>query len=802
MEIKEYYKYRTELLDEAKDGDGFINESQFVEIVLPKMLDAKLVDSEEYNDSYFNQNHEGNSLKVNGYSVNESGERLQLFIVNEESIDPDFEDVEISEKAYYESLFKKAFDFIKKARNGYLEDIQDVGAINALINQLSSSLGAEQFDVIEIFLISATATVERRGQLPSSKRIDFKDEYLTVKIKQGNEVRTKEILILKRLIDLNFLYDILISQGNREDLIIDFQEQFGSPIKAIKAADEENFSSYLCALPAPILAKLYLRYSSRLLEKNVRSFLQFKGVNQGLKKTLTKEPEKFIAYNNGLTITAKDMEVEKIDDEIYLIQSLTDFQIVNGGQTTASIYFSNKEGVDISKVRVMAKINVAKNSTNDQLNDLIANISEYSNSQSKVTAVDLKSSNPQLNRIKALSESVITPSNRKWFFEKSKGEFNTKLRIAGSSGKTKLEKEYPKNYRFTKEQIGKYFSAWGNTPFEVKKGGERIFRKFIEFLSGDEKTKKIIVNRNFYELLIAKIILFKALEDIHGTRNEAIGQLRSAVVPYSISVFFNMTDGNKKNGLVFNLFKLWKSEGLENDLAFYVKDLMVLMNALLKKYSTSDDVGEWSKNPELWDLISNSKEINQFVNSDDSKKIISKYTISKKEMDSLIYDVQDLKEVDFGMIKVNVEIHSKTTTFFKSLINEMGGELDNIDLERIDLICHSITNQNELSEASLDFAQTLLSRVRADNPEIFDRIRMNENENLIYAIDFVIEQYNSTIENSGNMISNFDRWSKIAQVKGLKYDSVFAQIGKQLQDGQAPTIKQLNLISDSVTKMK
>ena len=115
MEIKEYYKYRTELLDEAKDGDGFINESQFVEIVLPKMLDAKLVDSEEYNDSYFNQNHEGNSLKVNGYSVNESGERLQLFIVNEESIDPDFEDVEISEKAYYESLFKKAFDFIKKA---------------------------------------------------------------------------------------------------------------------------------------------------------------------------------------------------------------------------------------------------------------------------------------------------------------------------------------------------------------------------------------------------------------------------------------------------------------------------------------------------------------------------------------------------------------------------------------------------------------------------------------------------------------------------------------------------------------
>jgi hypothetical protein len=802
MEIKEYYKYRKDLLDEAKDSDGFINESQFLEIVLPMMLDAKLVDSEEFNYTLFNQIHEGNSLKLNAYTENESGERLQLFIVNEESIDPDFEGIEVSEKAYYESYFKKAFDFIRKARNSYLDDIQLEGALNVLINKISNNIGAEQFDVIEIFLISATATVERRGQIPSSKRIDFKDEILNVKVKQGNETRTKVILVLKKLIDLNFLYDILISQGNREDLIIDFQEQFGNPIKAIKAADEENFTSYLCALPAPVLAKLYLRYSSRLLEKNVRSFLQFKGVNQGLKRTLTKEPEKFIAYNNGLTITAKDMEVQKVDEEIYLIQSLTDFQIVNGGQTTASIYFSNKEGVDISKVRVMAKINVAKNSTNEQLNDLISKISEYSNSQSKVSSVDLRSSNPQLNRIKALSESVITPSNKKWFFEKSKGEFNTKLRIAGSSGKTKLEKEYPRNFRFTKEQIGKYFSAWGDEPFDVKKGGERIFRKFIEYLDGEEKSKKVVVNRNFYELLISKIILFKSMMDIHGTHNQALGQLRSAVVPYSISVLYNMTDGNRKGGLVFNLFKFWKTEGLENDLAIYVKDLMVLVNGLLIKYSKSGDVGEWTKKKECWDILSTSKEIVQFVNSEDSKKIIAKYTISKKEMESLILEVNEYKEVDFGLLKANVDIHSKTTTFFKSLINEIGAELDNIDIERIDLICHNITNQNELTESSLDFAQSLLLSVRGNNPEVFDKIRISENDGLVIALDFIIEQYNNTLENSGNIISNFDRLSKIAQVKGLKYDSIYLQIGKQLKDGLVPTVKQLTLISESVKYMK
>ena len=165
----------------------------------------------------------------------------------------------------------------------------------------------------------------------------------------------KEILLIKRLIDLNFLYSVLISQGNREALTINFEEQFDFKIEAIKAADETNFESYLCVLPATILAELYKRFSSRLLEKNVRSFLQFRGVNLGMRKTLTKDPEKFIAFNNGLTITASNKEEETINGKFY-IKSLSDFQIVNGGQTTASIYFSQKDGIDVSKVKVMAKI--------------------------------------------------------------------------------------------------------------------------------------------------------------------------------------------------------------------------------------------------------------------------------------------------------------------------------------------------------------------------------------------------------------------------------------------------------------
>jgi hypothetical protein len=310
--------------------------------------------------------------------------------------------------------------------------------------------------------------VNNSGSIAQPKRIDFKDEKIKIKYTKKKIAVEKEILIMKRLVDLNFLYSVLISQGNREALTINFEEQFDFKIEAIKAADETNFESYLCVLPAPILAELYKRFSSRLLEKNVRSFLQFRGVNLGMRRTLSKDPEKFIAFNNGLTITASNKEVDIINGKIY-IKSLSDFQIVNGGQTTASIYFSEKDGIDISKVKIMAKINVAKNVSEEDLNELISNISEFSNSQSKVTNVDLRSRNPHLNKIKALSESIITPSGRKWFFEKSKGEFNTKLRIAGSSGKNRIEKEYPKEYRFTKEQLGKYYSAWGDEPYKVKK---------------------------------------------------------------------------------------------------------------------------------------------------------------------------------------------------------------------------------------------------------------------------------------------------------------------------------------------
>jgi hypothetical protein len=175
MEIEEYLKYRKELINDSQDVDGFINESSFINSIMPILLDSKLVDSEDFTETYFSADFENQTLKINGYLINDSGERLQIFILNEESISVNCSNLEINLKEYYDNIFKQATTFVNKSIKGHLSKIQDVGAINALIHQMSSSIGADQFDVIEIFLISATVTVETRGQKIQPKKIDFKD---------------------------------------------------------------------------------------------------------------------------------------------------------------------------------------------------------------------------------------------------------------------------------------------------------------------------------------------------------------------------------------------------------------------------------------------------------------------------------------------------------------------------------------------------------------------------------------------------------------------------------------------------
>ncbi|MDC0133855.1 AIPR family protein [Porticoccaceae bacterium] len=619
MDIEELKELRQDLLVAAQDEERFISDANVLEQVMPYMLDSKIIETEEYSRSYIVDSISNH--KINSFQINEAGERLQVFIVDEKHlIDDDFDKHICTQRADYESQFNRALRAIKSAIKGSLGQTTQLSDRSGILTSLlQSEEGFNQIDVIEIILVSLSATANSRQGLVVPKSMFFQDDTLKI----SRESVQKELLIVKTIIDLNFIYEINSSRGAAAPLLIDFDKTFGRKIKVIEAASSNSFSTYLCVLDANMIADLYKRYSSRLLDRNVRSFLQFKGKNKGMRDTIRNQPERFIAYNNGLTITATDVKIESKKDSAQ-ITSLTDFQIVNGGQTTASIYFSKKDGLDVSKVRVMAKINVVKDLSESSVDDLISNISKFSNTQTNVSAVDLRSRSKELVEIKRLSNSVLTPSGRKWFFERSRGEFATKVKMAGAGG-VRIKKDYPKDRQFTKDHLAKVFLSWGDEPWLVKKGGEKIFRQFMERIaSGDESLHKVSIDRDFYELLVGKIILVNTLTTIYGAGKNSMGQLRSAAVPYSMAILHHYTDGDSSMDN-FDFYKIWRAEKVPDDLRDFCENLLRLTNSLLKKYSKSDDVPQYSKNIELWNDIKASQEANMVFEQPSAKKILSKY---------------------------------------------------------------------------------------------------------------------------------------------------------------------------------
>src|SRR5699024_3890388 len=115
------------------------------------------------------------------------------------------------------------------------------------------------------------------------------------------------------------------------------------------------------------------------------------GVNKGIRNTILNEPSKFFSYNNGITATAEKVETI-IEDGQLKISSVMDLQIVNGGQTTASLArakIKDTNKADLSKIFVQMKLTVIDDEK--QKEELVPQISQYANTQNKVNMSDLSS---------------------------------------------------------------------------------------------------------------------------------------------------------------------------------------------------------------------------------------------------------------------------------------------------------------------------------------------------------------------------------------------------------------------------
>lgn len=146
-------------------------------------------------------------------------------------------------------------------------------------------------------------------------------------------------------------------------------------------------------LPGEFLFNLYENFNTDLLQSNVRFFKGKKGCNKGIFETLKTKPHRFLAYNNGITATAKGVLAEyNEDNQTGLLKFIENFQILNGGQTTASIYYAKKENpdIDLSTVYVQMKLIVLQENT-EEIHPLIT---RYSNTQTSVLQSDYSTNNP------------------------------------------------------------------------------------------------------------------------------------------------------------------------------------------------------------------------------------------------------------------------------------------------------------------------------------------------------------------------------------------------------------------------
>ena len=598
--------------------------------------------------------------KINAYSISENYETVDLFI----SVFKGSDEINKTTNDEVEQASKRVSNFFRKAiyandneksknfKNDYVDEIEETSEIFQFANTL-----AKEKDLRDN-LIRVNATILTNGL--------YSGEF-------PENIEISGYKIYFKVFDLQALYNV--SEKSHIPIEINFaSDGFVVPCIASPSINDE-YQSYLAIIPGSALASIYERFGSRLLEQNVRSFLQFSGkINNGIRKTIKEEPHMFLAFNNGLAATADSVEfVKNTSGDGLLLSTVKDLQIVNGGQTTASIYHTwKKDKADISNIYVQVKLSVVKNK--DNFSNIVSRISEYANTQNKVSIADLSSNRPYHIEFEKLSRSIYTPltDNKslqiRWFYERARGQYKNARLKDGMNSKSRekaFDLKNPKNKLFTKEELAKYINAYEEItegkkviigPHFVVRGNQKNYIQFMNF------NLVKILNNIYFEDTIAKAILIRGAEKVYGIKPNAIGDMRYVTVPYTISLFSLLS----KNQL--DLYKIWRNQEISSSLKELLFEMMSAIEIFIKSSATGGLYGEWAKKEECWLAVrSYSFKFDLSIIKEDlidKKSIVKRHLISVEETSSLQIkeDIEKIKSIPSNIWK-QIENFGNTSKF-------------------------------------------------------------------------------------------------------------------------------------------
>ena len=388
----------------------------------------------------------------------------------------------------------------------------------------------------------------------------------------------------------------------REDIEIDLVRDFGGALPILPAQrSEADHESYLAVVPGEVLAEIYDRWGARLLEQNVRVFLQARGkVNRGIRITLENEPSMFFAYNNGITATAEQVEIANKGGQLQL-RTLRNFQIVNGGQTTASIHVARLRKLDLARTFVQMKLSVV---TPEKATELVPRISEYANSQNRVSAADFFANHPFHVRIEGFSRRIYAPSpdgtfrQSKWFYERARGQYADARANLTPAQRRKFDLENPRAQLVTKTDLAKFLNVWERLPHEVSLGAQKNFAAFARRIGQAWEKSADDFNEAWYRVAVAKAVIFKATERIVSAQPWYQGGYRANVVAYTIAKVAHDV-ANQNRAVDFESIWRRQSQGPALDEAVAVGAEQV-HDVLVHPPDGVRNVTEWAKKQACW----------------------------------------------------------------------------------------------------------------------------------------------------------------------------------------------------------
>ena len=557
---------------QMRDGELY-EELVFASVVMEHMSEIGM--TFEPVECHFEGTVGNANLRLSGYSISDDGDQLDLFVSLYAGADSPTPIPDSDTKTAAERCLR----FLTLCAEGKmaqkLEPSSDARSLAETLHAIYNDL-----EQVRVYVIT-----DRVAKSKSFKTRDI-----------GGKAVRLEVMDIERL-------HRHTSEGKpRDELVADFEELSGSPLPCVYVPGENDDYNYaMTAIPGDALRLLYEKFGARLLEANVRSFLSVKGkgVNAGIQSTLRSAPERFMAYNNGIVIVADEMVLGKTAQGAEGIAWLKGLQIVNGGQTTASLYFTKKKypDTDLTRVRVPAKIIVMKVQDSTKEEALVSDISRFANSQNAVRQSDLSANKPFHVEIEKLSRSVYCPDGvGQWFYERAAGSYNTILAREGTTpAKLKALKDaIPPARRITKTDLAKYLNAWGCMPDIVSMGSQKNFDRFMAAFSPADGHEAPLPSVADFKAMISKTKIYREAQKLLRPMFQAF---QANVTAYTVAVL------SRKLGARIDLDRIWARQAVSQELQAQIRTWANQVNEVLHSTSGGRMVSEWAKRPECKDAV-------------------------------------------------------------------------------------------------------------------------------------------------------------------------------------------------------